>query len=129
MSARPERLQQASHGRRNRAADADVNFVEDQRRHLADIGEHDLDRERQAGKLAAGSDARNGSERLLGVGGNLKLDGFHAEARAVADRGQRDLESTAGHRQLFHRRTHAMGKLRGRELALGAELCGKRAKG
>ena len=71
LPARAELAQHRPDRRRDGAADADVDLVEDQRRHLADFGEHDLDREREARQLAAGRDARDRAQRLLRMGRDL----------------------------------------------------------
>ena len=45
LTARAQCLQLASDRGRNGAADAGVDLVENQRRHLADFARHDLDRQ------------------------------------------------------------------------------------
>ena len=126
LAARAERLQQAAHGRRDGAADAGVHLVEHERRDVRDVARRDLDRESDAGKLAARCDARERSDRLLRVRGDPELDRVEAVARGVGQRLERDLEPPPRHGERAHRGGHAVLEFRSRVAALRAELGGDR---
>src|ERR1700682_6261132 len=95
LSPLPQLLKHAADGRGDGAADADVDFVEYQRGQLADFGQHDLNRETQAGQLAARRDPRHWTQRLLDVRGNLQLDTLEPEAGRLGNGDQGNLESAA----------------------------------
>ena len=99
-----QRLQQPADGRGDGAADARVDFVEDQRGHVAHFARHDLDRERDARQLAARGDARERTERLLRMARDAELDVLEAVARRRRRAAPARLEAAAGHRELLHRR-------------------------
>ena len=113
----PKLLQHAADGRRDCAADAGVDFVEDQCRQLANFGQHDLDRQSKTRQLTTGRDAGERPQRLLGVGGNLQLDSLETETGRFGNGDQGNLDPATGHRQPLHHRTYAMSELRRGKLA------------
>ena len=68
---------------RGGAADAAVDLVEHQARRRADLGQHDLERQHQAGELAAGGDLAERPRLLAGIGRDLERDPLGALARPV----------------------------------------------
>ena len=109
----------ASDGGRNGAANAGVDFVKNQCRHLADFARHDLDRQSNPRKLAAGRHAREGSERLLRMARNAELDVFKSIARRRCFGYERDFEPPSGHGEILHRFGDTMRELVGGKAAFG----------
>ena len=62
----------------DRAADAGVDLVEHQRRRRAAIGQHDLEREQEARKLAAGRDLHHRPRPRAGIGLHPELDAIES---------------------------------------------------
>ena len=68
------------------AADAAVDLVEDHRPGVAALGQRDLEREDEAGELAAAGDPGQRRERGAGVGRDLELDPVAAARAPIAPR-------------------------------------------
>ena len=58
----------------HRTADAGVDFVEDQRRRRALVGQHDLERQQEARQLAAGGDLHQRPGPRAGIGLDPEFD-------------------------------------------------------
>ena len=102
LATLPELLQQAAHGFRHRAADAGIDFVEDQRRHRRGRRGDDGDRERNAREFAAGGDPRQRLDRHAGMRRDHEL-GLLVACRRGFGVGQLHLEAPTGHREILHR--------------------------
>ena len=68
---------------RDRAADAGIDFVEDQRRRRAAIGERHLQRQQKARQFAARRDLHHRARPRAGVGAHPEFDLVDAVLQAV----------------------------------------------
>jgi hypothetical protein len=76
--------QQLADDRRRRAADADVHFIENQRRGFHLTRGDDLNRQRNTRQFAAGGHFSNRLQRLTRVSGDAELDMVGAFGREMA---------------------------------------------
>ncbi len=127
LPARAQCLEEPSDRRGDRAADAGVDLVEDERRHFADLAGRDLDGERDPRQLAAGGDPGQRTERLLGVARHAELDLLGSVARRRRHGLESDFEPPAGHREVLHCLGYPRLELVRGELALRRELRRERA--
>ena len=104
LRALPDAPEQLPDGLGDRAADARVDLVEDQRRYRAGIAGGELQRETDARELAARGDAPEGRRGDAGVRADQEGHGVHAVGRSRLGIG-RDVhdEPTALHRERLHR--------------------------
>ncbi len=95
LQAGAETLQPLADRRGDRAADAAVDLVEDQRRHRRGAGQHQLQRQHEARQLAARGDARERPERRAGDGRDLEMHALAAMLAPIGlgERGQHRRET------------------------------------
>ncbi len=74
LHAPAEPRQALADGVRNRAADAGIDLVEDQRRRRAAIGQHHFQRQQETRELAAGGDLHHRARPGAGIGLHPELD-------------------------------------------------------
>ena len=110
-----ELAHQPPDGVADRAADAGVDLVEDQRACaqaacLTAAAGGDGDGQRQPREFAAGGDLGQRPRRAAGVAGDQELDRLQAMRLRLGQRLQRDREASAGHAELLHRGGHRLGQ-------------------
>src|SRR3954469_11447459 len=91
----------------DRAADADVDLVEDERADRRAAGGDELDCEADARELAARGDLGEGAQREARVRGDLELD-FFASPRGGFRFPQGNRKTPAGHGELLHSARHRL---------------------
>ena len=103
-----------SHHFRHPAADAGVHFVENQRRDMGGMGGNHLNRQADPRQFPAGCDFGQWSQRLAGIGADLKFNRFQPGGRGLFQPLQVNGEAPARHSQARQRRRNPLAQFQRR---------------